>query len=67
MIPVLAGIAYEYQRWTANHLGSRFVRAIIKPNLALQALTTREPAPEMLEVAIAAFQEMRRAEAEALV
>jgi uncharacterized protein YqhQ len=57
-IPVLAGIAYEYIRWTAGHLNSAFVRAIIRPNLALQHLTTREPTLEMLEVSIRAFQTM---------
>jgi uncharacterized protein YqhQ len=62
MIPVLVGIAYEYLRWTANHLNSPLVRFIVKPNLALQSLTTREPDEKMLEVAIAAFQEMRQAE-----
>jgi len=62
MIPVLAGIAYEYIRWTANHINSPFVKAIIKPNLALQSLTTREPDEKMLEVAITAFQTMRKAE-----
>ncbi len=62
MIPILAGIAYEYIRWTANHINSPFVKAIIKPNLALQSLTTREPDEKMLEVAITAFQAMRKAE-----
>jgi len=64
MIPVLVGIAYEYLRWTANHITSPFVRFIVKPNLALQSLTTREPDEKMLEVAITAFQEMRKAEGE---
>jgi len=63
-IPVLAGIAVEYIRWTANHLDSKFVQWIIKPNLALQSLTTREPDLEMLEVAINSFQTMRQAEQE---
>jgi uncharacterized protein YqhQ len=58
LLPVLAGVAYEYIRWTAGHLSSSFVRAIIRPNLALQHLTTREPTLEMLEVAINAFQTM---------
>ncbi len=58
LIPVLAGLAYEYIRWTADHLNSPFVRAIIKPNLALQRLTTRQPSLDMLEVSIAAFQAM---------
>ena len=62
MIPVIVGMAYEYIRWTADHLNSPFVRALIRPNLALQSLTTREPDEKMLEVAIAAFQAMRKAE-----
>jgi len=59
MLPVLTGLAYEYVRWTANHLTSSLVRRLIKPNLALQRLTTREPSLDMLEVAIAAFNTMR--------
>jgi uncharacterized protein YqhQ len=62
MLPVLVGVAYEYLRWTASHLSSPFVRAIVRPNLALQALTTREPDEGMLEVAIAAFKAMYAAE-----
>ncbi len=63
-IPILAGIALEYTRWTANHLDNRFVRMLIKPNLALQHLTTRAPDLFMLEVAIQSFQSMRKAEEE---
>jgi len=66
MIPVLAGLAYEYIRWTANHLDVPLVRWIIRPNLALQRLTTNEPSLDMLEVSIAAFQTMK-AEEEQLV
>jgi len=58
-LPFLACIAYEYIRWTANHLDSILVRILIKPNLALQHLTTREPSMDMLEVSIAAFNAMR--------
>ncbi len=65
MIPILAGVAYEYLRWTAAHLNYSFVRLIVRPNLALQHLTTREPDEKMLEVAISAFQTMRKAEADA--
>lgn len=63
-IPVLAGISLEYLRWTANNLSNPFVQWIIKPNLALQLLTTRPPDRDMLEVAIESFQSMRKAEAE---
>jgi uncharacterized protein YqhQ len=66
-IPVLAGLAVEYIRWTANHLDWSLVRLLIKPNLALQSLTTREPDSRMLEVAIKAFQTMRQAESSVTV
>jgi uncharacterized protein YqhQ len=59
LLPVLAGVAYEYIRWTARHIESPLVRLMVKPNLALQSLTTREPSSEMLEVSIAAFTAMR--------
>lgn len=61
-LPLLAGVAYEYIRWTANHLTSPLVGWLVKPNLALQHLTTREPDLGMLEVAIAAFKSMRAQE-----
>ncbi len=63
-IPLLAGVAVEYIRWTANHLNNPIVKILIKPNLALQSLTTRDPDKSMLEVAIASFQAMRKMEAE---
>jgi uncharacterized protein YqhQ len=62
MIPLLAGLAYEYIRWTADHIRHPLVRAIVAPNLALQSLTTRPPDEAMLEVAIRAFEAMREAE-----
>lgn len=64
LIPVLASIAYEYIRWTAKHLDSKIIQWIIKPNLALQRLTTIEPDLDMLEVAIASFNTMREKEKE---
>ncbi len=64
LLPVLAGLAYEYLRWTANNRHRRWVRALIAPSLALQRLTTREPSLDMLEVAISAFHAMIAAEQE---
>jgi uncharacterized protein YqhQ len=43
------------------------VRFLIRPNLALQALTTREPDRGMLEVAIESFKTMRKAEQELVI
>ncbi len=59
LLPFVAGIAYEYIRWASKAMEtSAFVRWLIKPNLALQKLTTREPSLDMLEVSIKAFQSM---------
>lgn len=58
-LPLLAGVAYEYIRMTARYLHLPLVRLMVKPNLALQKLTTREPSLDMLEVSIAAFNEVR--------
>ena len=62
MIPLLAGFAYEYLHWTSGHLKMPFVKTMVAPNLALQHLTTRLPDEKMLEVAIAAFQAMKKEE-----
>ncbi len=62
LIPVLAGLAYEYLRLTARYINNPIVRVLIAPNLALQRLTTREPDRSMLETGIAAFKEMKRLE-----
>ena len=64
LLPLIAGIAYEFIRFTARHQDNRLIRLITKPNLALQRLTTRPPDEEMLEVAIAAFQQMQAYERE---
>ena len=61
-VPILAGLAYEYIRWSAGVQHRAWARPLVLPNLALQRLTTREPDGEMIEVAIAAFEAMRKAE-----
>jgi uncharacterized protein YqhQ len=63
LLPVVAGISYELIRFTAAHRDHPIIRLIIKPNLALQRLTTREPDVEMLAVSIAAFEAVRAREA----
>jgi uncharacterized protein YqhQ len=58
LLPVIAGIAYEFLRFTAANQDKAIIRFITKPNLALQRLTTREPDESMLEVGIAAFEQV---------
>jgi uncharacterized protein YqhQ len=62
LIPFLAGIAYEYLRWSAAHFSNPIVRVLVAPNLWMQRLTTRPPDKGMLEVAIASFNEMKALE-----
>jgi len=62
LLPVLAGIAYEYLLWTAKNLHRPLIRMLVKPNLALQRLTTNEPSLDILEVSIASFNAMRELE-----
>jgi uncharacterized protein YqhQ len=62
LLPLLAGLAYEYQRFSADHIESPVMRILIAPNLWLQKLTTREPDASMLEVAIQAFKTMKAEE-----
>jgi len=55
LIPVIAGLGYEVIYLSANHADNPVVRVISAPGLWLQALTTREPADDQLEVALAAL------------
>ena len=58
LIPVIAGVSYEFIFFTAKHLDNPIVRLLAKPNLAVQNITTAEPDDSMLEVAISAFEKM---------
>ena len=63
LIPFIAGIAYEYIRWSgARYSTSAFVRALAAPGLWVQRLTTREPDLEQCAVAIAALEPVLAAE-----
>jgi uncharacterized protein YqhQ len=55
-IPLIAGLSYEVIKLAGKHRRRRWVRAVMWPGLMLQNLTTREPDPTQLEVAIAALE-----------
>ena len=57
LLPMIAGISYEFLKWSATHNDHPLVKMIIAPGLALQRLTTREPDDSQLEVAIRAMNE----------
>ena len=55
-IPLIAGISYEGIRLGANKSHNPIVRALMKPGLWLQKITTRPPTDDQIEVAIRAFE-----------
>ncbi|GCF83956.1 membrane protein [Geobacter sp. SVR] len=57
LLPLIAGISYEFLKWSAKHDNHPLVRMIITPGLALQRLTTGEPDDSQLEVAIRSLDE----------
>jgi len=57
LLPMIAGISYEFLKWSASNENHPLVKMIITPGLALQRLTTREPDDSQLEVAIRSLNE----------
>lgn len=56
LMPVIASLAYELQKYSSCHLNNPFIKLISLPGLALQKITTREPDLDELEVAIVAIK-----------
>ncbi|MGN8632338.1 DUF1385 domain-containing protein [Blautia sp. HCP3S3_G3] len=55
MVPVVSGISFEIIQW-AGRTDSKFADIMSRPGLAMQKLTTKEPTPDMVEVAIKAVE-----------
>lgn len=51
LVPLIAGISYEFIKYAGNH-DSKVANVLSKPGLWVQRLTTIEPTPDMVEVAI---------------
>lgn len=64
-LPVVAGLSYELLKFAARHenLLTRIIRA---PGMGLQYITTKEPTPDMIEVAMEAFHLAMLSEDEAI-
>src|SRR5882672_7601013 len=56
LIPVVAGLSYEIIRLSARKESGVFFKAITKPGVWLQNVTTKEPDDSQLEVAIEALK-----------
>lgn len=55
LLPVVAGISYEFIRLAGNS-DNKFVMALSKPGMLLQKITTGEPDDSMIEVGIASVE-----------
>ena len=60
LIPVLGAISYEILKLSAKYRDSPIMKLVIVPGLAMQRLTTQEPEPDMIEVAVRALEEVKR-------
>ncbi len=56
LMPLIAGISYEIQRYSSNNLDKWWVKILAAPGLELQKITTKEPDKSQLEVAIVAMK-----------
>ena len=56
VLPIVAGLGYEFIRFSGKYYNNRWARFIITPGLWLQKLTTREPDDSQLEIALAALK-----------
>lgn len=54
-LPLIAGVSYEFLKWSARHQTNRIMRWAIAPGLWFQRLTTKDPDDEQLEVALKAL------------
>lgn len=56
LLPVIAAISYELQRLSARYCTTGPLRLLLWPGFLVQKITTREPADDQIEVAIAAME-----------
>lgn len=57
-LPVLVMLAYEFMRFSANHVSTPILKYLSYPGMLMQRLTTFEPTPDILEVSISAFNNL---------
>jgi uncharacterized protein YqhQ len=57
LLPVIAGLGYEFIKYSAKHGTSPIIKGLMQPGLWLQRLTTREPSDDQIEVAIRSLNE----------
>lgn len=59
LLPVIAGVSYELLKLGSRYQENYVIKALMKPGLWVQKLTTRKPTKKQLEVAIAALNKVK--------
>ncbi len=57
LIPLIAGLSYEFLKFSSKKMNNKFMKMAVAPGLKLQKITTGQPSFDQLEVAIRALKE----------
>lgn len=58
LMPLIAGLSYEFIKFSSKKMNNPFVRILAMPGLWLQKLTTGVPSHDQIEVAVRALKEV---------
>lgn len=59
LIPIIAGISYEFLKFSGKHINNPIVKILNTPGMFLQKITTKKPNDEMIKVAIKALNAIK--------
>jgi len=62
LLPLIAGISYEFLKFSAKYENKPIMKMFIFPGLLMQKITTKEPNKKQMEVAIEAVKKVLRLE-----
>ena len=62
LIPLIAGVSYEFLKYSAKHEKHPIMKFLIWPGLLMQKLTTKEPNAKQIEVASVAVKKVLQLE-----
>ena len=62
LLPLIAGLSYEFLKFSAKYENKPLMRIFIWPGLLMQKITTKEPDKKQVEVAIEAVKKLLQLE-----
>ena len=65
-LPLVAGLSYEFLKWSSRFAHHNALRIFVVPGLLLQRITTRKPDDKQIEIAISSLKEVLKAEGQKL-